>query len=262
MRVIAYLGFAVLASLFSVGAWAAQIGQITALSGAVSVNEKPAIQPALSTMRGSTSLSISARDILATEAGSKVKVLLQDNTILTLSGETQLQVDKRAATLGGGIVRALIGKGSVASPYILEASTARVSTQGGYFIAWTTECEGSPATGVLGLEGDVTASDLDGVNRVGLAPLYYTYIGARCPPPIPLPASPELYGGLVASTEVDDQVRVVVAEVSEGGQLDPQEKGVPIFFPQARRRTPSVPPIAQTGPIFLLTRVRVNIDFR
>ncbi len=252
MRIIGALGAFILAALFPITTWAEPIGWITAVDGAPTMSKKSATP---------SSLSLSAQGILATEAGFKVKALMKGDTVLTLAGETQLQVGKGKATLREGTVRVLVGGGGVSS-YEVHTPTARASTPGGYFIAWTTECEGSPATGILVLSGSVMVSDLNGAKKVALNSNYYTYIGDQCPNPLPLPASQALYAGLVASTELNDQVRTVVAEVSEGAQIDAQEKGVPIFFPQARRRSPSVPPIAQTGPLSLLTRVRVNIDFR
>jgi hypothetical protein len=245
MRIIGYLTYFVLAAVSPIKAWAEPIGWMTAGTETVRA-------------RSGKGTGIFAQDVLGTETDAKMKALMKGDTVLTLAGATQLQVDKGKTTLRRGIVRALVGM----EPYEVQTETARASTSGGYFITWSTECEGNPATGVLALSGNVTASDPKGIHKVALTSDYYTYIGADCPNPVPLPASSALYAGLVSATELNDQVRAVVSEISEGAQIDTQEKGVPIFFPQPRRRAPSVPPIAQTGPLFLLTRVRVNIDFR
>ncbi len=250
-RVIGYFSYFILATLLPIKAWAEPVGPIGPI-GWITAG------PETVRARSGRGAAISAQDILKTETGTKMKALMKGDTVLTLAGATQLQVDKGKATLRGGIVRTLVGM----EPYEVQTESARAATSGGYFVTWSTECEGSPATGVLALSGNVTASDPEGVQKVTLGPDYYTYVGADCPNPVPLPASPALYAGLVAATELDAEVRTVVAEVSEGAQVDVQEKGVPIFFPQPRRRAPSVPPISQTGPLFLLTRVRVNIDFR
>jgi len=203
-----------------------------------------------------------------TGANSKLRLLIEGDSVLTLGqntalrlseGESDAALDARrlSGDLSSGILRVLSGKGFSlsGSTFAVHTPTASAGAEQGeaYFIVWTTECSGKPATGILSLDGEVTARGKGGADGVILSSLFYTKIGEACPPPLALAVSKEVMAEVTGATTLVDPVRVaaVVMEVNE--QVDPKREGerLPI---QVRL----VPPIAQVPNLSSLgLRVRV-----
>ncbi len=209
--------------------------------------------------------AVALMDTHQTQSDSRLRMLLEDNSVVTLGEQTKFQtlesrddsttkVRYLAAQLTTGIVRALTGAvfSVPGSRFEIRTPTATVSAtqSGAYFIVWVTDCEGAPATGVLTLEGQVTVN-ADGQDTV-LPSLFYTRIGEQCPPALPLAVPKALMEAMTQATSLSDPVHMPAMEISE--QIDPILDRVPVVV----RMTP---PIVQPPPLVALTRVRVHVVF-
>ncbi len=193
-----------------------------------------------------------------TGAISKLRLLTEDDSIVTLGENTQFQMtENHSGSLSSGIVRAMSGPGSLAqeSQFTIHTPTAlAIAERGGaYFIVWITDCNGQPATGVLSLDGEVTARAKNAANGVVLSSFFYTKIGEACPPPLPLAVSKEVMAEVTEATALIDPVRVAAVAMEVSEQIDP--KGGGERLPVAVHLTP---PIAQVPNLSSLgLRVRV-----
>jgi len=210
--------------------------------------------------------SFSLGTIHKTGADSKLRLLIEGDSVLTLGASSQFhltesmsdpETDARrlSGDLAFGIVRAMSGPGFSAqgSQFTIHTPTASAAagSDGAYFIVWTTECNGQPATGLLSLDGEVTARAKGAVDGVVLSPLFYTKIGEACPPPLPLAVSREVMAEVTEATALVDPVRVAAVAMEVSEQVDPKRERLPV---QVRL----VPPIAQVPNLTSLgLRVRV-----
>ena len=219
------------------------------------------------------------RDTYRTGIQSKIKMLFEDDSILSLGEKSEIQIteniydpadNKRSMTAQvlSGSLRALVGKifSGSGSKFEIHTPTAVAAARGTYFIVWLTEIDGKPATGVVGLQGEVAARNVDAeISReVLLTEKLYTLIGEGRFPTPPSVIPPDLLAGLTRATEVEDRVEEPLANVEEGEQVDIKGAGLPILFPAGLGAAPNIPPIAQE-PIqkefIARTPARVEIQF-
>ena len=197
-----------------------------------------------------------------TGAKSKIRLFIESDRVLTLGENTEFRLtevhgdpetDARrlSGDLSWGIVRVLSGQGF--SVVHTPTASAGVDQGGAYFIVWTTECAGQPATGVLSLDGEVTARAKGAVDHVVLSSFFYTKIGEACPPALPLAVSKAVMAEVTEATALIDPVRVAAVAMEVSEQVDPKAEGEPL--PVQVRLTP---PIAQVPNLSSLgLRVRV-----
>ncbi len=206
-------------------------------------------------------------DTHQTGPGSKLRLLLEDESVLTLGERSQFQVTESlydpktqvrrlTGQLTAGVARALVGPyfSTAGSRFEVQTPTASVFTEqgGAYFIVWLAECDGAPATGILSLEGRVTARRPGAAEGVTLAELFYTRIGPTCPPALPLPVSEDMMSKMTEATSLIDPIRIAAMDIDE--QIDPRED-------RPRSEIRLTPQIVQTPNLSSLTRVRVHVIF-
>jgi len=201
-----------------------------------------------------------------TGAKSKLRMLIVDDSVLTLGENTQFRLTESqddpetdahrlSGDLAFGIVRAMSGPGfsRAGSQFTIHTPTASaVGERGGvYFIVWTTECNGQPATGVLSLSGEVIARAKGAVDGVVLSAFFYTKIGEACPPSLPLAVSKQVMAEVTDATALVDPVHVAAVAMEVSEQVDPKRERLPAVVRL-------VPPIAQVPNLTSLgLRVRV-----
>lgn len=201
-----------------------------------------------------------------TGASSKLRLLIEDDSILTLGENTQVHltesrydrktgVRRLSGDLASGILRVMSGPvfSVEGSQFEIRTPTASATTKqgGAYFIVWTTACGGAPATGVLSLDGEVTARAKGAASGVLLSSFFYTKIGETCPPPLPLAVSKSVMAEVSDATALIDPVRVTAVAMMVDEQIDPKRERLPVVV----RLTP---PIAQVPNLTSLgLRVRV-----
>jgi hypothetical protein len=197
------LSFAALLLLSGTAA-AAPVGHVVAFTGEVSHlpggSEVAAVPVALNT-------PLSLGDIVRTGEGGKARILLGDDTVLTLAPSTTLQVDE---TVGGdervgrvkllwGKVRAIVSRGfGEERGFEVQTETAVIGVKGTHFIV-----DSASSNNALGMPGPCTAgilvsgtgirvSNPDGFTDVGRS---WTGSVACSAPSGPLPCGPACQQG-------------------------------------------------------------------
>jgi hypothetical protein len=110
-------------------------------------------------------------DTYETKAKSRLKVLFEDDSIITLGENTKISITenlynprekKRSTTIKmvSGSLRVLVGKGFAASKskFEVHTPTSMAAARGTYFIVWLTEEAGKQHSHILVLEGKVEVS--------------------------------------------------------------------------------------------------------
>ena len=205
-----------------------------------------------------------------TDPDSKMRFLLEDDSIFTLGEKTIFQLEEGSGVgdvfygaLTQGIVRARVGPGfsHPGSRFVIQTPAGSVfgETEEGYLIVWTTECDGKPAMGILSLAGQVTARQKGVLEGVTLSPLVYTKMGETCPPPLPRAVSNDMLAEVTAATEMIDPVAAVAMEIEE--PVDPRLEGPLVGTPLIPTgvQTPKLDP--QLPELSRISRVRVHIIF-
>jgi hypothetical protein len=231
------------------------------------------------------------KDLYETKAQSRLKLLFEDDSILSLAENTKLKITENiydpaksqrstVIDLVNGSVRALVGKffGGAGSKFEIHTPTAAAAARGTYFIVWTSKEGGQDPTGVvnIGESGKVVVSNINPAVKgsVELKQNQYTLIDEGKPPIPAALISPSLLKSLVTSTEVKNQVKQEVPKGMEAPGSDvsaevvtpvtgtPGTKGggTPTGGETTTPSLPSVPPIVQQPPTNK-TPVNVNVNF-
>lgn len=232
--------------------------------------------------------SVFFKDLYETRAGAQLKLLLDNDSVLSLGENTRLQItehiydptqEETLIDLFHGMVRSLVGKLiAQGGRFEIHTPTAVAAVRGTYFVVWTFKSEGGGrVTGVanIGHEGGVAvrnvSPDIEGSVTPG--PLQYTLVEEGRPPTLPTRIDSGLLTDLVYDTDIRDQVIEEIPSRLEMPGMDVSDESVgPIPVPVASGGDSapftyfSVPPINQlpvTGqpPATGLTPVTVNVVF-
>jgi hypothetical protein len=220
-------------------------------------------------------------DDYETMAGARLKLLFDDDSLLTLGEKTKLQINeniydpaqnKRSAVMSilSGRIRVLVGKifTGAGSKFEIHTPTAVAASRGTYYIVWLFDQSGKPATGVLTLDGAVDVSNIDPAveGTVSLGPNQFTTVSEGSPPAEPAPVNQPLLNDLVSETELPDQsMEIIPADLlrPEPSLISGPEPALSVGFnpPSAPEEAglPSTPPILQQ-PASETTKVSVQIE--
>jgi len=227
--------------------------------------------------------SVLFKDTYETKSQSRLKLLFEDDSILSLGENTRLEIaeniydpaQNRRSTvvkMVNGSVRALVGKifGGSGSKFEIHTPTAAAAARGTYFIVWTSKEGELDPTGVvnIGESGRVAVSNVDPAveGSVELDRNQYTLVEEGKPPIPAATISPGLLRGLLASTEARDQTISEVPKGTEAPGSDVSNVVVPPFPSEQPTGgetvvgAPTVPPIQQQ-PMTDKTPVSVNVQF-
>lgn len=194
------------------------IGNITAIQKEVSVIHPGQLDVEMVSLGG----SVLFKDFYETKREAKLKLLFDDDSILTLGENTRLQIteniynpeeDQRITVLNlvNGSVRALVGKifGGAGSKFEIHTPTAAAAARGTYFIVWKDKGPNA-TTGVvnIGKSGLVEVSNKDQKipGSVHLEYNQFTMIEMGRPPTAAIQINLGLLTSLLIRTEVRDQV--------------------------------------------------------
>ena len=148
------------------------IGTVTAVHREVNVTHAAQMDVA----SVSLGTSVLFQDLYQTKDFSRVKLLFEDDSILTLGERTSLKITENiynpakgqrstVVDVAQGSVRALVGKlfGGPGSKFEIRSPTAAAAAHGTYFIVWTTGEGNRLITGVLniGESGTVGVRNID-----------------------------------------------------------------------------------------------------
>ncbi|HKN86884.1 MAG TPA: FecR family protein [Nitrospiraceae bacterium] len=187
------------------------VGQVTAMQGRVMVTHPGDTKP----VRITIPHEVVPHDVIHTEARARSKILLQDDTLLTIGENSMVEiaehiydssVDTRSVTLAlkDGKVRALVGPifGGKGSKFSVRTPTALIASQGTYFAVWTDGSRSGVAN--IGTTGQVSFTSGD--RTVVLNPGQFTVAVAHIAPPAP---------GFVFGAPDDVKQAVVSTEFTE-----------------------------------------------
>ncbi|MBI5190319.1 MAG: FecR domain-containing protein, partial [Nitrospirae bacterium] len=155
-------GALIMAVLFSAMSYAAEpVGRILAVKGTVSVVHAGAKKP----VPGAKNAQVFLGDRLSTGKASKVKLLMKDESIVTLGQSSELTVDqfvyapetntrKSVLKLASGMVRNLIAKSfsGIGSVFEVHTPTAVAGAMGTENLVWVFRGETVPTT-IAGIDG-------------------------------------------------------------------------------------------------------------
>jgi hypothetical protein len=227
-------------------------------------------------------------DAYETMAAARAKLLLDDDSLLTLGEKTRLEItenvydpskDRRSAAMKllSGRVRVLVGKTftGTGSKFEIHTPTAVAAARGTYYIVWMFQKDGQTVTGVATLEGLVGVGNIDpgAPGTVVLGPNQYTVVAPGLPPSGAASIPPSLLAELLASTEAKDEpaefsppdlVRLNL-DLLTGVTLDLDLlTGIETLRDTAGFKPsgpPAIPPILQQPPLRGSTRTLVDIQF-
>ena len=165
--------------------------------------------------------SVFFKDIYETQVGAQVRMLLDNDSVLSLGENTRLQItehlydptqNQTVIELLNGMLRSLVGKLiAQGGRFEIHTPTAVAAVRGTYFVVWVLPEEGGKqVTRVanIGQEGAVEVrnaqSDVAGTTMLG--PLQSTFVEAGRPPAPPTPIDPSLLIDLIEGTDIRDQV--------------------------------------------------------
>jgi len=210
------------------------------------------------------------KDAYETKSRAGLKLLFEDDSILSLGENTKLQIteniynpdqDRRNTVIEvlKGSVRALIGKifGSRGSKFEIHTPTAAAAARGTYFIVWTSKEGGKNSSGVvnIGESGKVVVSNVNPAVKasVELDHNQYTLVEEGKPPTPASGINPGMLNALINSTDVQDQI---IEEIPKGTEVPGSNVSEIVVTPFPSALTaesetgggvvlPTVPPIAQ-----------------
>jgi hypothetical protein len=205
------------------------IGTVTAVQREVTVTHAAQMDVALVSL-GS---SVFSQDLYQTQDASRLKLLFQDDSILTLGERTSLTITENiynpaksqrstVVDMAQGSVRALVGKvfSGTGSKFEIRSPTAAAAARGTYFIVWTTGEGKDLLTFVLniGESGHVSVRNIDLriAGSVELGQNDYTMIEKGKSPTAVSKADYLLSRRLSRATEIKDQT---VRDISNVAQL-------------------------------------------
>jgi len=210
------------------------------------------------------------KDVYETKSQAGLKLLFEDDSILTLGEKTKLQIteniynpnqDRRSTVIEmlNGSVRALIGKvfSGSGSKFEIHTPTAAAAARGTYFIVWTSKEGGKNPSGVvnIGKSGKVVVSNInpDVKGSVELNYNQYTLVEEGKPPTPASGINPGTLNALISSTDVQDQA---IEEIPKGSEAPGSDVSAIVATPFPSMQTaggetggeailPTVPPILQ-----------------
>ncbi len=210
--------------------------------------------------------SVLFKDLYETRVGAQLKLLLDNDSVLSLGENTRLQITEHiydptqkqtVIDLFNGMLRSLVGKLiAQGGRFEIHTPTAVAAVRGTYFVVWTFRNEGgSLVTGVanIGHEGGVAVRNAhSGVEgSVTPGPLQYTLVEEGHPPTLPAQIDPALLTDLIYDTDIRDQVIEEIPSRLEAPGIDVADESVaPVPVPVVSGGTTpftyfSTPPILQ-----------------
>jgi hypothetical protein len=207
------------------------------------------------------------KDTIETKEESRAKMLLKDDSILTLAEKSKVNIkeyiyskDKKGKSifnLMDGKLRSLVGK----NEFEVHTPTAVAAARGTYFIIWAEIEEGVPVSGVAVLEGMVDIRNIDPA-IAGVVTLERGTMGKvfeNRPPAPPVPVPPSLMNELIEATEVQNSPETSTITVPEGRETieQPTTPG-PAPLIEREGQLPQTPPIENQLPTNT-TPVRIRI---
>ena len=219
------------------------------------------------------------QDTYETEAEARAKLLLADDSLLTLGEKTRLQItedvynpaqNRRSASMNllSGRVRVLVGKifTGAGSKFEIHTPTAVAAARGTYYIVWLFVQNGLPATGVAVLEGSVEVSNINGkvLGTVQLGPNQYTIVTGEAPPVNAAPIDPAVLADLLSSTDAPDELKEAIPDdvkQPEPDLLAGLETVPPLVAPPSVKEEagiPGIPPILQQPANKTLVNVKIS----
>lgn len=174
--------------------------------------------------------SVLFKNVYETKSQARLKLLFDDESILSLGEDTKLQITEniydpaqnRRSTVVSvvkGSVRALVGRvfGGAGSKFEIHTPTAVAAARGTYFIVWITTVGSHVLTRVvnIGDSGIVAVSNVNPTieGSVNLGPNQHTIVEMGMLPSPAANIEPRLLGSLLVSTEVKDQT---IEEIPKG----------------------------------------------
>lgn len=154
---------------FGISVLGASVGNITALSGAASIERGSAKLPAA--LGG----SLESKDTVATAKNSKVQLTFKDNTIITVGKESRFSVEeylfdatpdsKAKFNMIRGTIRAMSGKIGKIAPekFTVKTKTATIGIRGTDFIVRVLP---SGEIAILCMQGSIIVRSADGLSTV------------------------------------------------------------------------------------------------
>jgi hypothetical protein len=203
--------------------------------------------------------SVFFQDLYQTKDDSRLKLLFQDDSILTLGERTSLKItdniynpakNQRSTVvdMAQGSVRALVGKvfGGAGSKFEIRSPTAVAAASGTYFIVWTTGEGKDLLTFVLniGESGRVSVRNIDLriAGSVELGQNDYTMIEKGKSPTAVSKADYLLFRRLSRATEIKDQVVRDIPDVAQLPGFDVAREPVTLHvLTQAAKRARGKP---------------------
>ncbi|MBI5875135.1 MAG: FecR domain-containing protein [Deltaproteobacteria bacterium] len=176
------------------------VGRIVALKGKVTITRGASIKEA------ALEDVVFVKDTISTQSGTKLKILLHDDTLFTISENSTFVIKEYMLTtkankvksffglLSGG-VRALVGR----SNFAIQTPTAVAGVKGTYFNVWLDTEGGVLVTNVAVHTGEVEVSNInDKVKGTVLAGKgQMTTVHKNKPPSQPVAIAPELENKLL-----------------------------------------------------------------
>ncbi|HEX9759070.1 MAG TPA: FecR family protein [Nitrospiria bacterium] len=185
--------------------------------------------------------SVLFKDLYETKKEAKLKLLFEDDSILTLGENSRLEINenifdpdqgKRSTVLNlvSGSVRALVGKffGGPDSRFEIHTPTAVAAARGTYFIVWNEKdkkgLNEKGLTGIvnIGSKGLVEAKNENSKIKgsVLLGENQYTMVEEGKSPTPAAPIDLKLLGNLLVKTEIKDQVAQEIPKGTEAPGSD------------------------------------------
>jgi hypothetical protein len=209
------------------------IGSVTAVQREANVTHEGRLDVALVKLGE----SVLFKDFYETKTQAKLKLLFDDDSILSLGENTKLQIAENiydpaksqrstVVNMVNGSVRALVGKvfGGAGSKFEIHTPTAAAAARGTYFIVWTTKEGGHDPTGVvnIGESGKVVVSNINPAiqGSIELGKNQYTLVEENQPPIPATKIDAGLLSNLLASTEVKEQAHQEVPKGMEAPGSD------------------------------------------
>ena len=191
---------------------AERVGDIVTAVGEVRVTREGVRDPIR--MKGGNPVYF--KDRIQTGAGSKVKILFKDDSIVSLGEKSQFVIDeaifnpsekKRSlvTTLVSGSVRSIVSKffSEKGSTFEVHTASATAAARGTHFVVQILEVgQGVMQTAVYSIEGSVYvwSGGGDPSQAVHLGGLDFTVVGAELPPTPPEAISPQKLDLLIEET--------------------------------------------------------------
>jgi len=192
--------------------------------------------------------SVFFKDIYETQVGAQVRMLLDNDSVLSLGENTRLQItehlydptqNQTVIELLNGMLRSLVGKLiAQGGRFEIHTPTAVAAARGTYFVVWVLPEEGGKqVTRVanIGTEGAVEVRNAQSVvaGTTMLGPLQSTLIEEGLPPAPSTPVDPSLLVDLIEGTDIRDQVITEIPVLLEMPGIDVSEELVtPMFVPE------------------------------